>query len=132
MVGGYRLGLWVDEEPGPGLFPFVCAALLLAFVSVRLVQDWVRSPATTVTQRRRLALYVAALITAATLFDGLGFPLTALIALLAILIAGEELPLRRALAISITLVLATIALFDVALNVPLPWGPLAGLRFWAS
>ena len=135
MTGGLRLGLWSDEDPGAGLFPFFCAAMLVAFLLIRLARG--RKGLTPVMEPGaknpvRLALYVAALVTVALLFDALGFPLAAAIALLLVLISAEKVPPIRAVAISACMVAATVILFDYALNVPLPWGPLASFRFWSS
>ena len=135
MTGGLRLGLWSDEEPSAGLFPFFCAAMLLAFLVFRLARG--RTGLTPVMEPGaknpvRLALYVAALVAMASLFDALGFPLAAAIALVLVLIFAERVPPVRAAAISACMLVATVILFDFALNVPLPWGPLASLRFWSS
>jgi len=133
MAGGYRLGLWTNDEPGAGLFPLLAAASLLLFVGMRAFQGRVAtaSGAEPAANLRRPAFYVVALLALALPMPYLGFPLAAQIALLIVLLLAERQSPIRSLVISTSMIVATVILFDYGLKVPLPWGPLAGLRFWA-
>lgn len=134
MAGGLRLGLWVDEAPGAGLFPLLTGAFLFAFVALRAVRrrEAQVAAAETGASALRPAVYVVALAALALPMPRLGFPLAAMIALMIVLVVAERQAPLRALILASCMVGATLILFDYGLGVPLPWGPLSGLRAWAN
>ena len=133
MVGGFRLGLWTNDEPGAGLFPLLAGASLFLFVAMRAFQGRAAtaSGAEPVASLRRPAFYVVALLALALPMQYLGFPVAAQIALLIVLLLAERQSPVRSLVISACMIAVTVILVDYGLKVPLPWGPLSGLRFWA-
>ena len=122
---------------GPGVFPRLMggglslSGLGIAAFGLSEKAALVRLPDWT-TDRRR-ALNVIAIPLAALVYYAvsglLGFTLTALVILSALLMIGGVRPLRAAL-VAVCVSLVTTLLFASILHVPLPWGLLTPVSGW--
>jgi putative tricarboxylic transport membrane protein len=126
-----RLGLGGEETPGPGLFPAMAAALLLAlvvplaFALLRPVGGQEPAEEIDADGGRRLGLYLLAMAVAALTLVPLGFALGIGIALVVVLRFAEGLGWARSVTVSALGIAACFILFDRLLEVPLPRG-----TFW--
>lgn len=120
-------GLRRHGAPGDGLFPFVAAVGLVAFVALGMALDLIR--------RRPVAGAEAGggVVAAVTVLLGLyavvlpraGYPLaTAALLVVVAKLARPRLAWTKALALAVALAVATFLLFARGLGVPLPAGPL--------
>lgn len=123
-----RLGLGGEETPGPGLFPAMAAALLLAllappaFALLRRSGQHVPAEEVDADGWRRLGLYLLAMTVAAVALVPLGFALGIGIALVVVLRFAEGLGWARAVMVAALGIAACFILFDWLLEVPLPRG----------
>lgn len=140
IAGATTLGWGTGDAPGPGMFPGLASVVLLVFTVAGIARRLRGTPVAAVgvghadehegSNVPRLVAYVAALLLAAFTFRTLGYPLSAALALLVMLVAGERVAIGRAVLITVLAVSATCALFALLLDVPLPMLPTfaGGLR----
>ncbi len=119
VVGGFRLGLWIDGGPGPGLMPSLSAALLL----VLLVPMVLGAPRDEDALRWE-PLFAVALGGAFALLApriGMVAPAVVMITLWVKVLHGQSW-LRSGL-LGLCLTAAGVLVFHVALKVPMPLLP---------
>jgi len=118
-VGGWRLGFWTDDGPGPGLLPFAAAVMLLPLLVLVL-----REPVPDEEPLRATPLFavVLSLIYAAVL-PHLGFLITTVIYLTLWVRLFHQQSLVRAATLSVALTAAGTFLFAYLLRVPMPLLP---------
>jgi putative tricarboxylic transport membrane protein len=120
-------GIWVDGEPGPGLFPLIASALvvvpcLIVVLGTALQRKDDAIPVISApTTPKRLLTYSAVIVTWPLLLQPLGYALASSIALLALLRAGGVGWVLSA-AVTVSAVGGSILLFQKLLEVPLPTG----------
>jgi putative tricarboxylic transport membrane protein len=120
-------GIWVDGEPGPGLFPLVASALvvipsLISLLGLAVGSTGGAAPVNDVTATpRRFIAYSAVILIWPLLLQPLGYPLASGIALLSLLRAGGVGWILSA-AVTVGAVGGSILLFQTLLEVPLPAG----------
>jgi putative tricarboxylic transport membrane protein len=120
LVGAVGLSLGELTQPGPGLWPFIVAALLTGTALVLLVVDdpedyeaWTRGTARIVGGVAALAVFVVA-------FEAIGFVLPAFLMLLLWLrVFGRE-SWQWSLGLALAGSIGFFVLFDQALGVPFP------------
>lgn len=126
LVQATRLPLGSVEQPGAGLFPLLVGAFLLAASAAHLLQDLRRSPGTPLLPSaetgRRVMGVVAALGAFCLLLPWLGYGVTALGLLLAILRLFGLARWGMTAAVALVATVASYYLFAVVLGVPLPAG----------
>ncbi|SCL25405.1 Tripartite tricarboxylate transporter TctB family protein [Micromonospora pallida] len=136
-VQGSAYGLWDQEQPGPGLFPFatgVVTALLAAYLAVQVARRQVtRDPETELPDVQgwvHIAVTVLGCLGFAQLLEPLGFR-TAMFLFVAVLLAVVSRSRSWVIVlISLVVSISMYYVFVVALNVPLPdatWSPLTRL-----
>lgn len=126
LVQAARLPLGSVEQPGAGLFPLLVGALLLAASVAHLLQDLRRGsggpPLPSAETGRRVMGVVAALGAFCLLLPWLGYGVTALGLLLAILRLFGLARWGMTAAVALVATVASYYLFAVVLGVPLPAG----------
>jgi hypothetical protein len=129
-----RLGLWRQNSPGEGLFPFLTALAMLAFSAAGLGRDWRKlkgslgQPAGDRSGLIRVAAYLGALVFYAASLEFLGFIVASAITLVFILRFAERYPWLATLALTAGTVIGCQILFVLWLGAILPTGTLwAGL-----
>lgn len=126
LVQATRLPLGSVEQPGAGLFPLLVGAFLLAASAAHLLQDLRRDPRTPLLPPaetgRRVMGVVAALGAFCLLLPWLGYGVTALGLLLAILRLFGLARWGMTAAAALVATVASYYLFAVVLGVPLPAG----------
>lgn len=126
LVQATRLPLGSAEQPGAGLFPLLVGAFLLAASAAHLLQDLRRSPGTPLLPSaetgRRVMGVVAALGAFCLLLPWLGYGVTALGLLLAVLRLFGLARWGMTAAVALVATVASYYLFAVVLGVPLPAG----------
>ena len=96
LVIALRLGLWRQNSPGEGLFPFLAALAMVSFSVAGLVRDWTQARAgteRTASDRLasiRVAAYLGALVFYAVSLEFLGFIVASAITLVFILRFAER------------------------------------------
>ncbi len=131
LVGAARAhayGLTSRGAPGDGLFPFIAAVGLIAFVGLGLALDVLRrrAPAALGEGLRGLFLLTVLVAVYAVVLPKLGYVLTTAALLVAIAkLASRGLSWTRAGVVAAALAVGTFLLFTRGLGVPLPVG-LAG------
>ena len=135
IAGATGLGWGTGHAPGPGMFPGIASVALLILTLVGMTRPvGIASRITPIesvagdakdeaTNVRRLTAYVVGLLVAAFTFGFFGYPLSAALALLIMLVAGERVRVWRAVLITVLAVAATWAVFSLLLDVPLPMMP---------
>ena len=79
LVISLRLGVWRQNSPGEGLFPFLTSLAMVAFSAAGLARDWLKhkgAPGRTLGDRSglmRVAAYLGALVFYAASLEFLGF-----------------------------------------------------------
>jgi putative tricarboxylic transport membrane protein len=123
-------GLWLYGEPGPGLFPLVACAVTGAFALVAMVALAVAPPVREADPDegaptpRRLAIYLATILTWPWLLSPLGFLVSSALAFVVLLRWAEGVRWRTTILLLAGALLASWLLFDRLLGVPLPRGTL--------
>jgi Tripartite tricarboxylate transporter TctB family len=134
----FQLGLWRQNSPGEGLFPFLMALAMTAFGAAALARDWTRfEPAQgylalslrpALEERRggriRVAAYLGALVFYAGTLEILGFIVATAIAITFILRCAEHYSWRATLALTAGTIIGCQVLFVVWLGAILPVGTL--------
>jgi len=125
-----RLGVWRQNSPGEGLFPFLCATAMLVFSGAGLVQDWIKfkqtqSPATHDRSGLiRVGAYLGALTFYAASLEFLGFIVATAITIIFILRFAERYSWLATLALTAATVVGCQVLFVLWLGAILPTGSL--------
>ncbi len=129
----YRLGLGSVWEPGAGLIPFGAAALLVLmslgqFLKALAGQVRARSESETAAfgglAWGRLAVLVCALVIYGIVLDTLGFHISTLLLMIALLRLSGHKKFFRTVAFSLLTVLCVYLVFEVWLGCPFPEGLL--------
>lgn len=126
MAGAWRLGLGVLDEPGPGLYPLLVGALLLAGAAGTALEAWARATGPAGWPQgvagRRVLVLVGAVFGYALALPYAGHPLAgSLVTLVGLQVMGlAGWPLKIGLAVAAGLV--SHYLFATVLGVPLPRG----------
>ena len=118
-VGGFRLGLWSDNTPGPGLLPLAAALLLLPLVGLMLRE---RGPGEEPFKAAPVSAILLTCIYAAVL-PRAGFLLPTFVLVLAWVRIFHEQQWVRASLLSMCLTAAGVGLFGAVLKVPMPLLP---------
>ena len=134
------LGLWRQNSPGEGLFPFIAAMAVTAFSALGLAaallrtgDDSLRSAETEGGLRSallRVAAYLAALIFYAAVLDALGFITSTILVVVFILKIAEGYGWLATVALAAGTSVACHALFVTALGALLPTGHLWDRMFY--
>ena len=125
-----RLGLWRQNSPGEGLFPFLMALAMVAFSAAGLARDCIKlkSAPSPVTGDRsgliRVALYLGALVFYAGSLEFLGFIVATAIAITFILRFAERYSWLATLALTAGTIIGCHVLFVLWLGAILPTGTL--------
>jgi hypothetical protein len=130
-----RLGVWRQNSPGEGLFPFLTALAMLAFGTAGLARDWLalkraqdHPAATDRSGLTRVAAYLGALIFYAASLEFLGFIAASALTLVFILRVAERYRWLATLALTAGTVIGCQVLFVLWLGAILPTGTLWALR----
>ncbi len=137
LVISLRLGLWRQNSPGEGLFPFLMALAMAAFSAVGLIGD-LRERASTHgplfgdrAGLMRVAAYLGALVFYAGSLEFLGFNVASAITLVFILRFAERYSWLATVALTAATVIGCQILFVFWLGAILPTGTLwADLFQW--
>jgi hypothetical protein len=131
LVIALRLGLWRQNSPGEGLFPFLAALAMVAFSAAGLLRDAVQLNATqahaSAGERSgllRVAAYLGALVFYAVSLEFLGFIVATAITIAFILRRAERYSWRATLALTAGTVVGCQLLFVLWLGAMLPTGTL--------
>ncbi len=140
VVNSLALGLWRQNSPGEGLFPFIAAtavttfsALGLAAVLLRTGDDPLQSGETEGGLRStilRVAAYLAGLIFYAVVLDALGFIVSTVLVVVFILKIAEGYGWLATVALAVGTSAACHILFVTALGALLPTGHLWDRMFY--
>ena len=130
LVIALRLGLWRQNSPGEGLFPFLTALAVVAFSMAGLIGDWTKRRGAqdhTAADRRglmRVAAYLGALVFYAVSLEFLGFIVATAITITFILRIAERYSWLATLALTAGTVVGCQVLFVLWLGAILPTGAL--------
>lgn len=125
-----RLGLWRQNSPGEGLFPFLTSLAVVAFSAAGLFADWAkrkRAQERPFADRRglmRVAAYLGALVFYALSLEFLGFSVATAITITFILRFAERYSWLATLALTAGTVIGCQVLFVLWLGAILPTGTL--------
>lgn len=123
-VAALRLGLWQASAPGPGLFPFLAALMLLGTSIGAAMQCPGDLDNAEPADRTRLLKHALAMSAFAIAFGLLGVVLATFGFVVGVLRGIERLSWSRALAIAAALAVLSWIVFRQLLGVPLPAGLL--------
>jgi Tripartite tricarboxylate transporter TctB family len=125
-----RLGLWRQNSPGEGLFPFIMSLAMVAFSVAGLARDWIavqEAQHPVVGDKRgllRVAAYLGALVFYAGSLELLGFIVATTISVVFILRRAERYSWLATLALTAGTVIGCQVLFVLWLGAILPTGTL--------
>ena len=125
-----RLGVWRQNSPGEGLFPFLAALAMVAFSVAGLVRDWLDRKAARThavgdrSGRMRVAAYLGALVFYAGTLEFFGFIVATALTIIFILRFAERYSWRATLALTAGTVVGCQLLFVLWLGAILPTGTL--------
>ena len=128
LIISLRLGVWRQNTPGEGLFPFLTSLAMLAFSAAGLARDWLKykgAPSRTFGDRsglKRVAAYLGALVFYAGSLEFLGFIVASALTLVFILRFAERYPWLATLALTAGTVIGCQILFVLWLGAILPAG----------
>jgi putative tricarboxylic transport membrane protein len=129
-----KLSLWGADGPGDGLFPFM-SGLLLGLCGLFLFAKGLLKTRTTKEpgeiDKRKLFVYILALLTYAVVFNWLGFFLATFLYILIMLKVLEKGTWKSSLFVSSLVTGVLFVVFYVFLDVPLPFGILKPLFAFA-
>jgi hypothetical protein len=135
MFAGWNLKLSGLYGPGPGFFPFVIGTALVISAAAWLVQVTLglhdASEVELETDRRGLrnvALVMAALVAFGVAMPLIGFNLSMLLLLLALMFGFDRSHVIAKLILSVGLSFGVHYVFETALRVPLPYASIQALR----
>jgi len=123
VTASIGLGLWQDGEPGAGFFPFIFAAVLGVSGLLQVAAGRPASQTGRV-DRRKLGIYLAALVLYVALFETLGFIVSTAAVFALVMIMAEGVPPLRAAAVSAAALTLGYLVLQRFLGVPLPPGIL--------
>lgn len=115
---GYGLG--TGTRPGPGLWPFIAAVLMLGSTVVIAITDTLEDYEPWGTESVRTLIALASLVVFAVLFTVFGFTLPAMLLMLLWLRMFGQMRWFTAALLAVGGTLALFMLFDVVLGVPMP------------
>jgi len=115
---GYDLG--TGTRPGPGLWPFLAAVLMLGATAVVAITDTLEDYEPWGTESVRTLIALASLVVFASLFTLLGFTVPAILLMLLWLRMFGQMRWLRAGLLAVVGAIALFMLFDVVLSVPMP------------
>lgn len=122
-----NLSLWGDDGPGNGLFPFMSGLVLglcgLFLFAKELLKTRTINESNEI-DKRKVLLYIFALLAYAILFKWLGFLLTTFFYILLMLKILEKGTWRSSLIISSLVTVILCLIFYVVMDIPLPFGIL--------
>ena len=126
-----KLGLWRQNSPGEGLFPFITAVAMTAFAVTGLASAW-RMPRTARTASRgdltqtliRVAAYIFGLLFYALALNPLGFIVSTIVTVVFILRFAERYSWTVTLALAVGTAAGCQILFVIWLGAILPFGTL--------
>jgi hypothetical protein len=133
LIISLRLGVWRQNTPGEGLFPFLTSLAMMAFSAAGLARDWLKRKGAhgrALGDRSglmRVAAYLGALVFYAGSLEFLGFIVASTITLIFILRFAERYAWLATLALTAGTVIGCQVLFVLWLGAILPTGTL-----WAS
>jgi hypothetical protein len=112
--------------PGSGFMPSIIAAILMLLGIVLVIRAGESEPLSALewSDAKHAGLVIVITAAAAALYTWLGFILTMVLMMAALLLLVERRPALRAGLYSVSVVLAAYAVFKLALKAPLPTGPL--------
>jgi hypothetical protein len=125
-----RLGVWRQNSPGEGLFPFLTALAMVGLSGAALARDWVKrrgTPGRATSDRSgllRVAAYLGALVFYAASLEFLGFITASALTLVFILRFAERYLWLATLALTAATVIGCQILFVLWLGAILPTGTL--------
>jgi hypothetical protein len=126
-----RLGVWRQNSPGEGLFPFLTALAMVGLSGAGLARDWLKhkdaqGPAAAGDRSGliRVAAYLGALVFYAASLEFLGFIVASAITLIFILRLAERYSWLATLALTAGTVIGCQVLFVLWLGAILPTGML--------
>jgi len=119
-----HLGLWRYGSPGPGLFPFLAALLLLATALAALRDRGEQAEGAEPIDRPRFLRYGAAILVFMLLLKPLGALLASIGLFLAVLRGIERRSWLAAASVALVAAVGSWGLFRETLGVPLPRGLL--------
>jgi putative tricarboxylic transport membrane protein len=131
LYGAFGMGIGTPDVPGAGFFPLLAALALGVLAAVQLLGEYRRhaqpeaAPAESPAASQRMAMSViACLVAYVPTLEWLGFLIaTALLVGLLLAVYGIRRPLPYAITVPV-LAGGSYLLFDMALGLPLPTGPL--------
>jgi hypothetical protein len=129
LVIALRLGLWRQNSPGEGLFPFLAALAMVAFSAAGLARDALTLETAHAGAGERggllrVAAYLGALVFYAVSLEFLGFIVATSITIAFILRRAEHYSWRATLALTAGTVVGCQLLFVLWLGAMLPTGTL--------
>lgn len=120
IVMSIDYGLGTGTRPGPGLWPFIAAVLMLGATAVVAITDTLDDYEAWGTESVRTLLALASLIVFGVLFTLLGFTLPAILLMLLWLRMFGQMRWLTAAVTAVVGAVVLFLLFDVALGVPMP------------
>ena len=130
LVISLRLGVWRQNSPGEGLFPFLTALAMVGLSGAGLARDWLKrkgEPEQATSDRSgliRVAAYLGALVFYAASLEFLGFIVASATTLIFILRFAERYSWLATLALTAGTVIGCQVLFVLWLGAILPVGTL--------
>jgi Tripartite tricarboxylate transporter TctB family len=131
LVISLRLGVWRQNSPGEGLFPFLTALAMVGLSGAALARDWLKhkdaqghAAAGDRSGLIRVAAYLGALVFYAASLEFLGFIVASAITLVFILRFAERYSSLATLALTAGTVIGCQILFVLWLGAILPTGTL--------
>jgi Tripartite tricarboxylate transporter TctB family len=125
-----QLGVWRQNSPGEGLFPFLAALAMVGLSGAGLVRDWLNHSAPQGhmvgdrSGRVRVAAYLGALVFYAGTLEFFGFVVATALTITFILRFAERYSWRATLALTAGTVIGCQLLFVLWLGAMLPVGTL--------
>lgn len=120
IIMSIGFGLGSGTRPGPGLWPFLAAVLMLGSTAVVAITDTLDDYESWGTESVRTLLALASLVVFAVLFTLLGFTVPAILLMFLWLRMFGQMRWLHAALLAVGGALALFLLFDVVLGVPMP------------
>jgi putative tricarboxylic transport membrane protein len=120
MILSIGYGLGSGTRPGPGLWPFIAAVLMLGSTVVVAITDSLSDYEPWGKESVRTLIALASLVVFAVLFTLLGFTVPAVLLMLLWLRMFGQMRWLTAALLAVVGAIALFMLFDVVLGVPMP------------